>query len=126
MVTRTLPETCINAWRSAFEPDFPLELRFETNLVGITGKAAAAIDQAGQDIEFFLFKHLLGDWGELPDELRRVNDQSLESGDRVCSRFSTLLGTTLFLITDGPRRRTAILTADESSDCQLARDEAAR
>ena len=60
-------------------------------IVGTPG-ALEAIAQAGQTPAFFLDKHGSGDWGEVCDEDKRLNDQALVDGSRLLSAYRTLKG----------------------------------
>src|SRR4051812_46041842 len=82
-------------------------------VVGTPG-ALEALTDSGQTADFFLEKHLSGDWGELSQEDRELNDQALVDGSRLLSAYKTLKGVKLWIITeatgdDGQRASTCVL-----------------
>jgi hypothetical protein len=58
--------------------------------------AALALALAGQDPAFFIEKHAAGDWGE-EDAAR--NEQGLREGSMVLSRYRTLRGGEILVLT---------------------------
>ena len=66
----------------------------------------------------FLNRHVQGDWGEVCDEDKALNDQSLIDGSRIMSAYKTTAGVKLWIITeaaddDGHRMATTILLPEE-------------
>jgi hypothetical protein len=83
-----------------------------------TPAALEALAQSGQEVTFFLGKHLGGDWGDLDAEDRAANDQALVDGSRLLSVYRTLRGVRLYVITeavgdDGQRASTCIQLPEE-------------
>jgi hypothetical protein len=83
-----------------------------------TPAALKAIAEAGQSPEFFLGKHVAGDWGEVCDEDKRLNDQALVDGSRLLSAYRTLRNVRIWIITeaeddDGKRQATTIILPAE-------------
>ena len=83
-----------------------------------TPAALAAIEEAGQSPADFLDRHGRGDWGEVDDEDRRLNDEALRDGTRLLSAYATALGERLWVLTEaadeeGRRAATTILLPDE-------------
>jgi hypothetical protein len=77
-----------------------------------------AIAEAGQSPEFFLGKHVAGDWGELGNEDKRANEQALVDGSRLLSAYRTLRNVRIWIITEaaddnGKRAATTILLPAE-------------
>jgi hypothetical protein len=92
--------------------------KFPLGQIVATPAALEALAEAGQTPEFFLDKHVQGDWGEVCDEDKRLNDQALVSGERLLSAYRTLRGTKLWVITEatddsGNRLASTILLPDE-------------
>jgi hypothetical protein len=58
------------------------------------------LEEAGQTPEFFLDQHVHGNWGEVCDEDKRLNDQALVDGSRLLSAYTTLKGVKIWIITD--------------------------
>jgi hypothetical protein len=88
-------------------PKFPL------GQVVATPGALEALQRAGQAPEFFLQKHLSGDWGDVDRGDQRANDQALREGERLLSAYFTLRGEKLWIITEADRSSTTILLPDE-------------
>ena len=83
-----------------------------------TPGALKALEEAGQSPDFFLIRHIQGDWGEVNDEDKRLNDQALIDGTRLLSAYRTLKGERIWVITEaadeaGKRAATTILKPDE-------------
>jgi hypothetical protein len=95
-----------------------MNAKFEPGQIVATPGALEALAQSGQCVTFFLHKHLSGDWGEVDDEDRSLNDQALVNGSRILSAYRTLKGIKVWIITeavgdDGNRASTCILLPDE-------------
>jgi|SRR6516165_5837289 hypothetical protein len=94
------------------EPKFPL-----AQLVATPG-ALEAMAASGQTPDFFLARHVAGDWGDVDEEDWALNDQALVDGSRLLSVYRTLRGVRLYVITEatddaGNRAATTILLPDE-------------
>ncbi len=89
------------------KPRFPLG-----QLVATPG-ALRALEEAGQSPSFFLDKHVAGDWGEVDDEDKRLNDEALVNGDRLLSAYRTLRGVKIWIITEADRSSTCCLLPQE-------------
>lgn len=56
---------------------------------------------AGTDIaNVALRRHLRGDWGDVDDEDKAANDQSLRDGSRLLSSYKTPSGVKFWIITE--------------------------
>jgi hypothetical protein len=78
-----------------------------------TPGALEALEASGQTPDFFLDKHVQGDWGTVDDEDKRANDQALIDGERIVSAYKTLLGEKIWVITEADRASTCILLPSE-------------
>ena len=78
-----------------------------------TPGALAALQEAGQSPADFLARHVRGDWGEVCEEDKRLNDEALVNGERILSAYDTRLGTKLWVITEADRSSTCILLPEE-------------
>jgi hypothetical protein len=92
--------------------------KFNLGQVVATPGALEVLEASGQTPQFFLEKHQRGDWGEVCQEDKELNDQSLVDGSRILSAYKTLMGDRLWLITeavgdDGRRSSTTILLPSE-------------
>jgi hypothetical protein len=74
--------------------------KFQLGQILATPGALKALEEAGQTPAFFLEKHVSGDWGDLGDEDKRLNDQALVDGSRILSAYKTLLGVKIWIITE--------------------------
>ena len=74
--------------------------KFNLGQIVATPGALDALQESGQTPQFFLARHVRGDWGELGDEDKQANDQALVDGSRLLSAYRTLKGTRLWIITE--------------------------
>ena len=65
-----------------------------------TPGALEALQAAGQQPHEFLVRHLSGDWGDLDDEDRGLNDAAVIDGSRLLSAYTTGKGEWLWIITE--------------------------
>ncbi len=92
--------------------------RFNLGQIVATSGALRALAESGQTPDFFLERHLRGDWGEVDEGDRKRNDQALVDGSRILSAYTTLRGVRLWIITEaaddeGRRVATTILLPEE-------------
>jgi hypothetical protein len=92
--------------------------KFQLGQVVATPTALEALDASGQTPAFFLDRHVRGNWGELSEEDRRLNDAALLDGSRLLSAYRTLKGVRFWIITEaaddlGHRAITTLLLPDE-------------
>jgi hypothetical protein len=92
--------------------------KFQLGQTLATPGALRALEEAGQSPAFFLEKHLSGDWGEVNDEDKRLNDEALVDGSRLLSAYTTLKKTKIWIITEaaddqGRRAASTILLPSE-------------
>ena len=92
---------------SDIRPKFPLG-----HIVATPG-ALEALADSGQTPDFFLEKHVQGDWGEVCSEDKRLNDEALINGDRLLSAYRTLKNIRLWLITEADRSSSCLLKPEE-------------
>ena len=95
-----------------------MNAKFKPGQIVATPGALDALAESGQTFEFFLEKHLTGDWGEVDAEDQKLNDQAVRDGSRLLSSYRTLRGVVLWLVTeavgdDGERASTCATTPDE-------------
>ena len=100
------------------EPTLKMRPKFSLGQIVATPAALDAIAAAGQTPDFFLAKHVHGDWGEVDDGDKRANDQALVDGSRLLSAYRTLKNERIWIITeatddDGNRAATTILLPSE-------------
>ncbi|SRR5579875_937761 len=83
-----------------------------------TPGALKAIHEAGQSALQFLARHAACDWGDLDDEDKRLNDESIKDGSRLLSAYTLRTGQRIWIITEaaddnGQRASTCVLLPDE-------------
>ncbi|QVX40762.1 hypothetical protein J4H89_23540 (plasmid) [Ralstonia solanacearum] len=62
----------------------------------------------------YLARHLTGDWGDLDDNDRHLNEAALKSGkDRLVSSYEIASNLTLWIITEWDRSVTTLLLPSE-------------
>lgn len=78
-----------------------------------TPGAIEALKKGQQTASHFLNRHLSGDWGDLCDQDRQLNDEASRNGDRVLSSYTLSTGVTLWVITEADRSSTCLLLPSE-------------
>ena len=78
-----------------------------------TPGAVEALKAAGQTASHFLNRHLSGDWGELCEEDRQLNDEAINNGSRVLSAYTLSTEEKLWVITEADRSSTCLLLPSE-------------
>lgn len=91
---------------------------FKLGQVVATPGALAALEKAEQSPWEFLSRHIVGDWGDLDDEDKALNDEAVKDGSRILSAYFLKDGTKVWVITDaadddGQRAATTILLPEE-------------
>jgi hypothetical protein len=87
--------------------------KFPLGRLAATPGSLEALEASGQTPDFFLARHQAGDWGEVNEEDRRLNDDALVHGDRLLSAYRTLKGVKLWIITEADRSSTVLLLPEE-------------
>jgi len=87
--------------------------KFNPGQVVATPAAIVAIEFAHASAIALLHQHLSGDWGNLSDEDKALNDKALETGDRILSAYTLADGERIWIITD-PGETTIVLLSSES------------
>ncbi len=78
-----------------------------------TPGALEVLQESGQAPVQFLLRHARGDWGEVNEEDKRLNDEALVQGERLLSAYRTCKGVKLWVITEADRSSTCILLPEE-------------
>ncbi len=92
--------------------------KFSLGRIVSTPGALHALQVAGQSAGEFLARHVTGDWGDLDDDDKSLNDAALINGSRLLSAYQTRKGEKLWVITEavnevGLRYSTCLLRPDE-------------
>jgi hypothetical protein len=74
--------------------------KFYPGQIVATHGALDALQNAGQQPHEFLVRHLSGDWGDLDQEDRSLNDTAVIDGSRILSAYTTRKGERLWVITE--------------------------
>jgi hypothetical protein len=90
-----------------------LTTKFSLGQLTATPGALEVMRESGQTPDFFLQRHVTGDWGELCEEDRQLNDEALMDGSRILSAYRTLKGKKLWVITEADRSLTTILLPED-------------
>jgi hypothetical protein len=87
--------------------------RFELGTCYATAAVVGWAEREGIDITDFLRRHHSCDWGDLCEEDRAANENALECGHRILSRYLLTDGKIIYTITEADRSITTVLFASE-------------
>lgn len=87
--------------------------RFSLGRTLATPGALDALAASGESAIKFLSRHVRGDWGEISDDDKFLNEQALLDGDRLLSAYRTSHDVKIWVITEADRSATTILLPDE-------------
>ena len=85
---------------SATTNDHTSKPKFSLGQVVATPGVITALRQSGEMPAKFLNRHARGDWGDICDDDKRLNEEALQDGSRIMSVYSTSNGTKIWIITD--------------------------
>ena len=86
---------------------------FDLGRTVATPAALDAVLASGQSPDEFLDRHVRGNWGEVCEEDRKLNDQALIDDERILSSYQTNDGVKIWVITEADRSATTILLPEE-------------
>ncbi len=86
---------------------------FSLGQVVTTHGAMDALQESHEPPSEFLVRHIRGDWGELCEEDRQVNEEAVKEGFRILSSYRTNLGVKIWVITEADRSSTCLLLPSE-------------
>ena len=92
-------------------PITPKDVRVPLGRIVATSNALGTINPA--DIMVGLRRHVRGDWGELDEHDRQVNEQALRDGSRLLSAYTASTGRQFWIITEWDRSVTTILLPED-------------
>ena len=87
--------------------------KFEAGALVATPAALAAFAAVGANPASFIARHLSGEWGDLDDDDKRMNDLAVAHNERVLSAYTLTDGTRIYVITEADRSSTCILLPEE-------------
>ncbi len=88
-------------------------MKFSLGQLVATPGALEALQKAGQSPTDFLVRHVRGDYGEVCEDDKRLNDEALVNGSRILSVYRTLRNVRIWVITEADRSSTCILLPEE-------------
>lgn len=91
--------------------DMARQARFSLGRMVITATAAREI--APEEVAAALRRHVCGDWGELDEHDRQVNEDALRSGERLLSVYTTREGVRFYVITERGREFTTVMLPED-------------
>lgn len=86
---------------------------FALGQVVATPGALAALEKAGQTPDELIARHVAGDWGVVPPEDAKLNDDALKYGGRLFSAYLLRDQTRIWLITEWDRSVSTLLLPEE-------------
>ena len=92
--------------------------KFSLGRIVATPGALHALQDAGHTASEFLARHVTGDWGELDQEDKNLNNAALLDDSRILSAYQTRKGERIWMITEaineaGLRYSTCLLKPEE-------------
>ena len=81
-------------------------------VVGTPG-CLEALAESNQTASVFLDRHVTGDWGDLDEEDRKLNDEAVKDESRIFSAYHTTKGVKIWCITEADRSSTCLLLPEE-------------
>ena len=79
----------------------------------IVATAHAMATLVNTDMQPALQRHVTGDWGDLGDDDKRLNDQAVKDGERILSSYVVGADTKIWIITEADRSSTTFLLPEE-------------
>ena len=84
---------------------------FRLGRIVVTPNALARLST--EEITQAIRRHQAGDWGDVNEQDRQVNNLALEQGARLVSLYQSIQGVKLQVITEAGRSVTTILLAED-------------
>jgi hypothetical protein len=86
-------------------------MKFSLGQLLETKGVMAEINQ--EEVLSALNRHAQGDWGEICEEDKKLNDEALKIGERLLSAYTSKDGTKFWIITEWDRSATTVLLPEE-------------
>lgn len=87
------------------------EPKFSLGQTVITANANAVLPEL--DVVLALQRHHSGDWGDVDEHDRQMNEDALRNGDRLFSVYKTVRGQKFYIITEWDRSVTTVLLPED-------------
>lgn len=78
-----------------------------------TPDALAAFQEAGEQVGTYLLRHLTGDWGDMSEGDKKLNDQAVTEGEQIMSVYHLRTAVKFYIITECDRSVTTALLPEE-------------
>ncbi len=86
---------------------------FSLGQIVATPGALDLLRESGESPALFVNRHVQGDFGEMCDEDRALNNEAIANGSRILSAYKTAKGERFWVITEADRSSTCLLRPDE-------------
>lgn len=83
-------------------------MKFDVGEIVVTPAASAALEAHGQCVGDLLARHQAGDWGDVTEQVRAVNERGLAEQFNLQSVYAFASGQRLVVVTNRDRSRTMI------------------
>jgi hypothetical protein len=87
--------------------------KFPLGQIVATPGAIVAMQKSGDSANALLMRHSSGDWGDVCEGDKKLNDEGNHGGDRLLSAYKLRDETTIWIITEADRSVTTFLLPDE-------------
>ncbi len=94
-------------------PPDQIQPKFELGALVATPGALELLQTAGKQPLDYIIRHLTGDWGDLDEHDRLVNESALLHGGRLLSSYIIASDERLWIITEADRSATTLLLPSE-------------
>ena len=82
--------------------------KFTLGHIVVTNRAAEILAAAGLSVESLLERHQSGDWGDVTDDQKQINDDCIDRNFSIVSTYTTPDGQTVTVFTMADRTRTLV------------------
>jgi len=83
-------------------------VKFDVGQLIVTPTASAALEADGETVARLLERHQAGDWGDVTQHERSINDQGLETSLSLQSVYHTRRGQKIIFVTRADRTMTLV------------------
>jgi hypothetical protein len=75
--------------------------------------ATPAVMALSIDLASYMHRHHCGDWGDLEEGDKQLNEEALTNGDRILSCYQVGGGRRIYIITEADRSSTCVMFPEE-------------
>jgi hypothetical protein len=87
--------------------------KFTLGKLVATPGALEALATSGENAAKYISRHVAGDFGDIDQEDKRLNDEAIEQGERILSAYVLKTDERIWIITEADRSSTCILLPSE-------------